>query len=107
MNKAQLIDELADRMECNRREAATAVDEVINLIMQAVSAGDKVSISGFGTFEPAQRAARDARNPRTGDVVRVEATTVPRFKPGQNFKEVVAESKAHKAKKSNAKATKA
>lgn len=107
MNKAELIEEIADRMEMNRREAGEIVNSVFDVIKQDVAAGNKVSITGFGTFEAAARAARDARNPRTGDVVTVAATTVPRFKPGQSFKDEVANGQANKASKSKAKATKA
>lgn len=88
MNKTQLVDALAERLG-DRRTAATAVDGLLDTIMATVGAGEPVSITGFGVFEPRARAARVARNPRTGEVVDVAATTVPAFRPGAAFRSVV------------------
>ncbi len=88
MNKTQLVDALAERLG-DRRTAAIAVDGLLDTIVAAVGAGESVSITGFGVFEPRARAARVARNPRTGEVVDVAATTVPAFRPGAGFKSVV------------------
>jgi DNA-binding protein HU-beta len=88
MNKTQLVDALAARMG-DRRSAATAVDGLLETIMDTVKGGDSVSITGFGVFEARARAARVARNPRTGDVVEVPATTVPAFRPGTGFRSAV------------------
>ncbi|MBW0112847.1 HU family DNA-binding protein, partial [Pseudonocardia sp. KRD-182] len=76
MNKTQLVDALAARIG-DRRTAATAVDGLLDTIVETVGSGDSVSITGFGVFEPRARAARVARNPRTGETVEVAATTVP------------------------------
>jgi DNA-binding protein HU-beta len=89
MNKAQLIDAVADKLEISRRAAGDAVDAVLDSVTGAVVDGDKVSLTGFGTFESTRRSARTARNPRTGEQVSVAAATVPKFRPGQAFKDDV------------------
>jgi DNA-binding protein HU-beta len=89
VNKAQLIDAVADKLEVSRRAAGEAVDAVLEGITGAVVVGDKVSLTGFGTFESARRPARIARNPRTGEQVKVAAATVPKFRAGQAFKDEV------------------
>ena len=96
MNKAQLIEELAGRFAGNRKHAAHALEAVLDVVTRSVAAGERVGITGFGVFERAERAARTARNPRTGEKVRVKKTAVPRFKPGQGFKDVVANPKARR-----------
>jgi DNA-binding protein HU-beta len=88
MNKTQLVDALAERLG-DRRTAATAVDGLLQTIVDTVRAGDSVSLTGFGVFESRARAARTARNPQTGDVVDVPATTVPAFRPGASFRSAV------------------
>ncbi len=85
MNKTQLIDALAARIG-DRRTASTAVDGLLETIVDTVGAGESVSLTGFGVFESRARAARVARNPRTGETVDVPATTVPAFRPGAGFR---------------------
>ena len=89
MNKAELIDELTKKMGSDRRQATEAVENVVDTIVRAVHKGDSVTITGFGVFEQRRRAARVARNPRTGETVRVKPTSVPAFRPGAQFKAVV------------------
>jgi DNA-binding protein HU-beta len=89
MNKSQLVDALADRLG-DRRTAATAVDALLQIVVDTVRAGDSVSLAGFGVFESRARAARTGRNPRTGEAVEVPATTVPAFRPGTGFRNAVA-----------------
>ena len=89
VNKAQLIDVVAQNLNVSRRVAGDAVDAVLAGITGAVIDGDRVSLTGFGTFETAHRPARTARNPRTGEQVRVAASTVPKFRAGQAFKDEV------------------
>jgi DNA-binding protein HU-beta len=89
MNKAELIDELTKKMGSDRRSATAAVEEVVDTIVRAVHKGESVTITGFGVFEQRRRAARVARNPRTGETVRVKPTSVPAFRPGAQFKAVV------------------
>ncbi len=96
MNKAELIEAVSGRLG-DRKSAAAALDAVLSEIQNAVTTGDKVSIAGFGVFEKRIRAARTARNPRTGEAVKVKKTSVPAFRPGQTFKELVAAGKLPKA----------
>jgi DNA-binding protein HU-beta len=88
MNKSQLVDALADRLG-DRRTAATAVDALLQIVVDTVRSGDSVSLAGFGVFESRARAARTGRNPRTGEAVDVPATTVPAFRPGTGFRNAV------------------
>ena len=90
MNKAELIDVLTEKMGSDRRQATAAVEHVVDTIVRAVHKGESVTITGFGVFEQRKRAARVARNPRTGETVKVKPTSVPAFRPGAQFKAVVA-----------------
>src|SRR6202000_250677 len=93
MNKAELIDVLTQKLGSDRRQATAAVENVVDTIVRAVHKGDSVTITGFGVFEQRRRAARVARNPRTGETVKVKPTSVPAFRPGAQFKAVVSGSK--------------
>ncbi|MXP20937.1 HU family DNA-binding protein [Gordonia sp. HNM0687] len=90
MNKAELIDELTKKLDADRKTATAAVELVVDTIVRAVNKGESVTITGFGVFEKRKRAPRVARNPRTGETVKVRATSVPAFRPGAQFKAVVA-----------------
>jgi DNA-binding protein HU-beta len=106
VNKAQLIDAVAMKLDISRRSAGDTVDAVLDGITGAIISGDKVSLTGFGTFETTRRAARTARNPRTGESVAVPAATVPKFRPGQALKDEVNTTTGRKraaAKKTTAK----
>ncbi|MGW1721048.1 HU family DNA-binding protein [Streptomyces sp. NPDC002156] len=92
MNKAQLVEAIADKVG-GRQQAAEAVDAVLDAIVRATVSGDRVSVTGFGSFEKVDRPARYARNPQTGERVRVKKTSVPRFRAGQGFKDLVSGSK--------------
>ncbi|MGW4435358.1 HU family DNA-binding protein [Streptomyces sp. NPDC004596] len=92
MNKAQLVEAIADKLG-GRQQAADAVDHVLDAIVRAVVGGERVSVTGFGSFEKVDRPARYARNPQTGERVRVKKTSVPRFRAGQGFKDLVSGSK--------------
>lgn len=89
MNKADLITAIETRLG-GKKAATDAVDAVLDAIIREVARGNKVTITGFGTFEKVTRAARTGRNPRTGDTVPIKKTAVPKFKPGTGFKAVVA-----------------
>ena len=95
MNKAELIEALAARLG-DRKTATAALDAVISEVQNAVTKGDRVAITGFGVFEKRARNARTARNPRTGEPVKVKKTSVPAFKPGTAFREMVASGKVAK-----------
>ena len=86
MNKGQLVDELEKRLG-SRKLASDAVEAVIDTIVRAVAKGERVAISGFGTFERAARAARTGRNPRTGAAVAVSEKAIPVFKTGKEMRQ--------------------
>jgi DNA-binding protein HU-beta len=92
VNKGELIDALESHLG-GKKAAAEAVEAVIDVIVRAVAKGEKVGITGFGTFEKALRAARIGRNPRTGASVKIKKTAVPKFKAGTKFRAVVADPK--------------
>ncbi len=89
MNKAELIDVLTEKLGTDRRHATAAVENFVDTVVRAVHKGESVTITGFGVFEQRRRAARVARNPRTGETVKVKPTSVPAFRPGAQFKAVV------------------
>ncbi|GGL84998.1 HU family DNA-binding protein [Nakamurella endophytica] len=89
VNKTDLINQLAERLNGDKKAAQIAVEGFIDLVQREVHKGENVSISGFGVFEKRVRAARTARNPRTGESVKVKKTTVPAFRPGKWFKDVI------------------
>src|SRR5262245_13808667 len=95
VNKAQLIDALSARLG-DKKSANAALDAVLAEIQAAVTKGDKVAITGFGVFEKRIRGARTARNPRTGEAVKVKKTSVPAFRAGASFREMVASGKVPK-----------
>src|SRR4051794_28256698 len=89
VNKAELIDQIAERLGADKRAANNAVEAVLDTITRAVVGGEKVAITGFGVFEKQVRKARTGRNPQTGAVVKIKATSVPKFRPASTFKQVV------------------
>lgn len=86
MNKAELIQKLAERTGNTKAQAEKVFDAALDLLQETVSQGEDVKIVGFGVFSRAQRAARVARNPKTGEEVPLPSTRVPRFKPGKEFR---------------------
>lgn len=93
MNKAELIDAVADRLGHSKRDVTAIVDAFIDDTKRAVAKGEKVAISGFGVFEAQARKARLGRNPRTGETVKIKATKLPKFRPGAEFKAIVSGAK--------------
>jgi DNA-binding protein HU-beta len=93
VNKSQLIDTLAARYEGNRKQAAQALEAVIDTITREVAKGEKVAITGFGSFEKRVRDARWVRNPRTGERLKAKKTAVPKFNAGADLKAVVSGAK--------------
>jgi DNA-binding protein HU-beta len=89
MNKQELIDSVADGAELTKADAGRAVDAVVSTISDALRAGEKVAITGFGSFEVRQRAARTGRNPQTGATMQVPASKAPAFKAGKGLKDAV------------------
>ncbi|MCW2795093.1 HU family DNA-binding protein [Nocardioides sp.] len=93
MNKSQLIDALAARYEGNRKAAAHALESVLDTITREVAKGEKVAITGFGSFEKRIREARWVRNPQTGARIKAKKTAVPKFSAGADLKNVVSGAK--------------
>ena len=89
MNKADLIDELAERMGGDHQLATEALENTLDIIVRTVASGESITIMGFGIFEKKSRAARVARNPHTGESIPVPPTYSPVFRPGQYFKSVI------------------
>ena len=93
MNKAQLVEALSQRLGEDKKRTAATVEALLDTVYRTVQKGEKVALTGFGVFEKRDRAARIARNPATGEKVRVKKTSVPAFRAGQEFKDVVSGSK--------------
>ena len=93
MNKNQLIEALAARYDGNKRAARHALESVLDTISREVAKGEKVAITGFGSFEKRVRNARMVRNPRTGERIKAKATQVPKFTAGQDLKNIVSGAK--------------
>ena len=93
MNKTQLIDALAAHYEGNRKAAAHALESVLDTITREVARGEKVAITGFGSFEKRIREARTVRNPQTGEQMKSKKKAVPAFKPGQDLKNIISGAK--------------
>ena len=89
MNRAELIEEVAERLDKSRKEIADTVDEVVKTIKERVAEGEKVAISGFGIFEQIQRGARTMKSPQDGSTIKVKAKSVPKFKAGAEFRSFV------------------
>ncbi|WP_158631918.1 HU family DNA-binding protein [Chroococcidiopsis cubana] len=90
MNKAELVGVIASKTNVTKKEADTILKAITETIVEVVSSGDKVSLVGFGSFEPRQRQAREGRNPKTGEKMTIGATRVPAFSVGKLFKDRVA-----------------
>jgi DNA-binding protein HU-beta len=89
MNKSELVDAVASATNGTKGDAQASVDAVIDAITGALQRGEKVSLTGFGTFEVRDRAARTARNPQTGETIQVRASKAPAFKAGKGLKDAV------------------
>ena len=103
MNKRDLIDAISGRLG-DKKSATEALNAVLETIQSAVAGGDKVAITGFGVFEKSDRPARTARNPATGAEIQVAAQSVPKFRPGADFKTLVNAGAKKPAAKAPAKA---
>lgn len=91
MNKTELIAAVAEKTDLSKKDADAAVSAVLGAITDALKAGDKIQLVGFGTFEVRNSAAKQGRNPRTGETMTVPASKVPAFKAGKALKDAVAE----------------
>jgi len=89
MNKAELIDAVANSADISKAAAGRVIDGAITAITKALKKGDTVTLVGFGTFSVRKRAARNGRNPRTGETIKIRASKVPGFKSGKALKDAV------------------
>lgn len=89
MNKSDLVAAIAEKADITKKQADEVLTATIEAIQEAVASGDKVTLVGFGTFEPRERAAREGRNPKTGEVIAIPASRIPAFSAGKLFKEKV------------------
>lgn len=89
MNKAQLIDHMAERAQLTRQEAGRALEALLEGVTQTLVRGGEVTLVGFGTFAVDERAPRKGRNPKTGEEVAIPAAKIPKFRPGKRLREAV------------------
>ena len=89
MNKSELIAKIAEKSELSKKDAEKALNAFVDSVTDALVAGDKVVLVGFGSFETKKRAARKGKNPQTGAVINIPAATVPAFKVGKGLKDAV------------------
>lgn len=89
MNKSELVAAVAEKADLKRKDAAAAVDAVVDVITEKLGQGEEISIIGFGTFGVKSRAERVGRNPRTGESITIAAAKSPVFKPGKALKNAV------------------
>lgn len=103
MNKSELIAKVAEKAGITKKDAEKAVAGIFASVQEALVAGDKVQVIGFGTFEVRERAARTGRNPQSGEEIKIPAAKIPAFKPGKALKDAVNVKKASKGKKKSKK----
>lgn len=90
MNKSELVSAVAEKSSLTKSEAGRAVDATIEVIGEALKAGDAVTLLGFGTFAVKERKERSGRNPQTGEAIQIKASSVPSFKAGKGLKDALA-----------------
>ncbi len=89
MNKGEFVEALADRLDVSRAQADRALSAVLEIISDRLAAGEKISFTGFGSFDVSKRAARTGRNPQTGATIKIAAAKVPKFSAGASLKSAV------------------
>ena len=89
MNREELVAEIAKQTKLTQKSVGEVLTAIIDVTQDTVKKGEKVTLVGFGTFEPRKRAVRNGRNPQTGETIKIEAKTVPTFSAGKKFKEIV------------------
>ena len=85
MNREELVAEIAKQTKLTQKSVGEVLTAIIDVTQDTVKKGEKVTLVGFGTFEPRKRAARNGRNPQTGETIKIEAKTVPTFSAGKKF----------------------
>lgn len=89
MNKAQLVERIAEYIDCPKNQSEALLDATLEVIQEALSRGEEVKLVGFGTFSLAERKERQGRNPKTGQTLKIPSSKIPKFKAGKDFKERV------------------
>lgn len=89
MNKTELIAAVAEKAELSKKDAEKAVKAFTDVVSEELVNGGKIQLVGFGTFEVSERAAREGRNPQTGETMKIEASKSPKFKAGKALKDMV------------------
>jgi DNA-binding protein HU-beta len=89
MNRQELVDSIAAKANISKKDADAALKGFMESVQDALKKGDKVALVGFGTFEVAERAARDGKNPQTGEIIKIKASKAPKFKAGKAFKDAL------------------
>ena len=89
MNKTELIAEIAERAEISKKDAEKALKALTDVVADELVKGEKIQLVGFGTFEVSERAAREGRNPKSGEPMRIQASKSPKFKAGKALKDMV------------------
>lgn len=90
MNKTELVSALAEKADVTKKDAEKVLGAFIDVVGDALKEGDKIQLVGFGTFETRERAAREGKNPQTGEKIKIAACTVPAFKAGKALKDKIA-----------------
>ena len=91
MNKTDLVNAVAEKAGLSKKDSEKAINAVVDSIIDALKAGDKVQLIGFGSFEVKSRAERTGRNPRTKETIKIPAAKLPQFKAGKAFKDAISE----------------
>lgn len=89
MNKAELVAAIAERTELSKKDSEKALKAFIDVVTEELTKGEKIQLVGFGTFEVSERAAREGRNPQTGETMKIAASKAPKFKAGKALKDVI------------------
>jgi len=89
MNKAELVEEIANQSGLTKKACREAVDTITSVITESLARGEKVTLVGFGSFKVITKKARRGRNPQTGEEIQIPSKDVPKFEPGKNFREAV------------------
>lgn len=105
MNKNELVTSIADRLDLPKKQVEDVLDAFTDTVGDTLRRGERIALTGFGTFERRDRAARTAQNPQTGERMKVKAKKVPAFKPGQGLKDAVASSRGGGKKAAGKKST--
>jgi DNA-binding protein HU-beta len=88
-SKGDLIDAVANKADMSKKDVSSVLEEALDKITEEIRKGNKVTITGFGTFKTSKRSARQGRNPQTGETIQIKASTVPKFSAGKGLKDAV------------------